>query len=259
MNRFAAAVPLVLGWPMPPPPPPPLGALASVPRVRLEVARDRVVATEEVDLPKGDWRAGDLDFFVAFGAPGAPEAFDAHLLAVADGALEPLDAEAGEKLSTERASHRPSGALELLGPSEMAGVVVHVGEASFRRALTPGGMAALRLRSLLRLPEGDAEQGREVLVRLGSSRSTPLTLGRVQVTSADKAPPVARAEARLCGPDADPWPLAVSILPPPAATPGAPRSPVPAPIAPVLAVRHVDDNLCIRVWTASAPGGAGGP
>jgi len=129
--------------------------------------------------------------------------------------------------------------------------VVHVREALFRKALAPGGMAALRLRSLLRWPDGEAGQAREILVRLGSSRSMPLTLGRVQVTSADKAPAVLRAEARLCGPEADPWPLAVSIVPPPAAPAGPPR--VPAPIAPVLAVRHVDDSLCIRVWTASPP------
>jgi hypothetical protein len=224
--------------------PPALGALPSIPRVRIEVAGDHVVVTEEVDLPRGDWRAGDLSFYVAFGGPGAPGAFDAHLLAVPDGALEPLATEVGERLVTERAPRRPSMVHELIGAEDMAGMVVRVPEATLRRALAPGGMAALRLRTLLAMPAGSAHSGRDVLVRLGHTRSTPLTLGRVQVASVEGAN-VTRAEAHLCGASADPWPLAVAIEP-------RPIVPAPvgaqAPIAPVLAVRNPDDDLCVRFW-----------
>jgi hypothetical protein len=225
----------------------PLGALPSIARVRVDVAADHVVVTEDVDLPRGDWHAGSLAFYVAFGAPGAPEAFDAHVLAVPDGALDPADADAGEKISIERAPRRPEGVQALLGPEEMAGVVVRIPEASFRRALEPGGMAVLRLRTLLRSPAGDPHAGRDVLVRLGQSRTTPLTLGYVQVGNLDaNGPAITRAEAHLCGEGADPWPLAVAT----SSKQSAPRDLAgsQAPIAPVLAVRHPKDDLCVRFW-----------
>jgi len=211
------------------------------------VATDHVVAIEDVDLPRGDWRSGSLAFYVAFGAPGAPGAFDARLLAVPDGALEPRDADAGEKLAIDRAPHRPDSVQALLGPDEMAGVVVHVPEAAFRGAVEPGGMAVLRLRTLLRSPPGDTTAGRDVLVRLGQARTTPLTLGYVQVASIEGAPPIARAEAHLCGEDADPWPLAVAT-----SSKGGARELAgsQAAIAPVLAVRHPKDDLCVRFWLA---------
>jgi hypothetical protein len=232
------------------PPPTPLGALPSIARVRIDVAADHLVTTEDVDLPRGDWRSGSLAFYVAFGAPGAPEAFDARLLAVPDGALEPRDADAGEKLVVDRVAHRSDGVQPLLGPDEMAGVVVHVPEGAFRRALEPGGMAVLRLRTLLRSPPGDASAGRDVLVRLGQARTTPLTLGYVQVASVDKAPAIARAEAHLCGEDADPWPLAVATS---SSAASRELSGSQAPIAPVLAVRHPKDDLCVRFWLADSP------
>ncbi len=224
----------------------PLGALPSIARVRIGVAADHVVVTEDVDLPRGDWHAGSLAFYVAFGGPGAPEAFDARLLAVPDGALEPADSDAGEKLVIERVPRRPAEVQALLGPEEMAGVVVHVPEAVYRHALEPGGMAVLRLRTLLALPDEDARTGHDVLVRLGQARTTPLTLGYVQVASIENGPAVTRAEAHLCGEDADPWPLAVAIerrsRPPPTLSGSQ------APVAPVLAVRHPTDDLCVRFW-----------
>ncbi len=231
--------------------PPPLAVLPSIARVRLEVAVDHVVLVEEVDLPRGDWRAGDLSFFVAFGAPGTPDAFDAHLVPVADGALAPADTDVGDKLVVDPAPRRPAAAHDLLGSEEMAGVVVHVPEGALRHALAPGGMAALRFRSLLKLPAGNARTGQEMVVRLGRAQTTPLTLGRIEVVTIEDGPPVIRADAHLCGPSADPWPLAVAIGPLPTGAPRAPlQSPTAqAPIAPVLAVRHFDDDLCVRFWT----------
>jgi hypothetical protein len=243
MTRGALVVALAFAAPQPPP----LGALPSIPRARVEVAADHVVVIEEVNLPRGDWRAGDLAFYVAFGGPGAPAAFDAHVLAVPDGALEPLATDVGEKVVVERAPRRPATVHELLGAEDMAGMVVRVPEATLRRALAPGGMAALRFRTLLALPAGNAQSGHDVLVRLGHTRSTPLTLGRVQVASVEGGARITRAEAHLCGGSADPWPLAVAIEP-------RPTAPAPvgaqAPIAPVLAVRNPDDDLCVRFWLA---------
>jgi len=213
--------------------------LPSVCRVRLEVLKAALVVVEEVLLPRGEWRGEALDLYVAFGAPGVPRAIDAHLLPVADGALEPEDDEAGEALALDRAPRRPPTAHPLLGKDVMAGVVVHVDRKALARAMAPGNMAALRLRTVLDLPEEDLSGARSVVVRLGASRGTPLTLGRLSIASKSGGLPVARAEARLCGPEADPTLLAVARL----KSPGA--------IAPVLAVRHATDDVCVRFWGES--------
>jgi hypothetical protein len=232
----------------------PLPMLPSIPRVKVDVLKAQLVVAVEVNLPRGEWKAEPLDFYVAFGAPGAPRAIDARLLAVGDGALEPED-EAGEPLVVDRAPHRPASAYPLLGRDSMAGVVVHLKREALSRAFAPGGMAAIRVRTVLDLPEEDSVGARGIVVRLGASRGTPLTLGRLSLSAKAGAAPPSRAEAHLCGPDADPTPLAIALVPRPVALPSAvsaaASAPPPSapPIAPVLAVRHPSDDLCIRYWT----------
>ena len=221
----------------------PLPFLPSIARVKVAVTKDRVVVTHSVTLPRGDWKSGDLDLYVAHGAPGAPLALDAKLFKVEDGDLESREIEGGESVTYERAPFRPPSAHALLGRSKMAGVIVHVKESSFRTA-SEQGMAELRIRALYTLPPEDAENGREVRIRLGTPGGTPLTLGRVQVTATDREAPVTRAEARLCGPEADTKLLAVTLTPRPA----KPVPPSEPPIAPVLSVRHATDDLCVRVF-----------
>ena len=92
--------------------PPPLPMLPSVAHARVEVAHDHLVTIEDVNLPRGGWRYGDLDLYVAFGAPGAPMAFNARLLPVGDGALEPSESDAGERLPVNHQAHRPPTAHE---------------------------------------------------------------------------------------------------------------------------------------------------
>jgi len=111
------------------------------------------------------------------------------------------------------------------------------------RALTRGNMASLRVRALVEPAAPDASGASSVVVRLGASRGTPLTLGRIVATAARTAPPLTRVEARLCGPDADPHPLAVGLEPRPAA-----RYEHAPTIAPILAVRHATDDLCVSLW-----------
>jgi hypothetical protein len=220
--------------------------LPSIARVKLEARGGQLVVVEEVNLPRGEWKGESLDFYVAFGAPGAPRAIDAHLVTVGDGALEPEEGDPGEPLAVERAAHRPVSAHPLIGKDVMAGVVVHVTRGAMERALVPGGMAALRLRTVLDLPQEDSLGARGVVVRLGASRGTPLTLGRIVVLTRSGAGVgvATRAEAHLCGPEADATPLAVKVAPKP--SPAA--SPTGSTIAPVLAVRHATDDLCVRFW-----------
>jgi hypothetical protein len=217
--------------------------LPSIPRVKVDVLKAQLVVVEEVNLPRGEWKNESLDFYVAFGAPGVPRAIDARLLAVADGALEPED-EAGEPMTVDRAPHRPASAHALIGRDTMAGIVVHLKRESLTKAFEPGNMAALRIRTVLDLPDEDPSGARGVVVRLGASRGTPLTLGRLTLVAKPGASPLTRAEAHLCGPDADPTPLAIALTP----KPSQPASP--PPIAPVLSVRHASDDLCLRFWTA---------
>lgn len=223
----------------------PLPMLPSIARVRLEVLENKLVVVEEVNLPRGDWRSETLNFYVAFGAPGTPRALDAQLLPIGDGLLESDDAATGDALTFDPAPRRPASAYALLGRESMAGVVVHIKREAFEKALKPGNMAALRIRTALDLPDEDAEGGRSVVVRLGSSRGSPLTLGRVSLVAKPGSLSPARAEAHLCGPDADRTPLAIALTPKPSSAPQHP-----APIAPVLAVRHASDDLCVRFWAS---------
>ena len=247
--------------PAPPPkldlrPAPPLPMLPSVARVRLEVGRDHVVVDESVHLPRGDWVSGGLDLYVAFGSPGTPKAIDARLFSLAHDATEPKSDDAGQPVPYDSAVQRLANARLLLGRPLMAGVVLHVKEADLRHAYAVADVAELRIRSLLAPPTADPQGARDVVVRLGIAGDVPLTLGRIQVMSAEGRGYVARAEARLCGPQAVPLPMAVTLLPkedrPGLRAPGsiaADGSIDPRPIAPVTAVRHSSDDLCIR-WFA---------
>jgi hypothetical protein len=226
-------------------PAPPLPMLPRVARVRVEAAKDRVVVVEDVLLPRGDWESGGLDLYAAFGAPGAPIAIDARLIAPSPGGLDSHPEEAGDAVVLERAARRTPGAQPLLGKPQMAGVVAHVKEAQLRRAFATGDAAVLRLRSLLVAPAADASGERDVVVRLGVTGGVPLTLGRIQVGSLEAQPWITRAEASLCGSEAAAWPLTVTLL---GRVSGAARSPQVPTIAPESAVRHATDDLCIRWW-----------
>ncbi len=249
LPALASAKPIAKPPRRPPPvkevPVGPLPMLPSIPRVRVEVLDNKVIVAQEVNLPRGEWTTQALDFHVAFGAPGAPRAVEARLVSVGDGALESDDADPGEVLTFDRAPRRPVSAHSLLGREAMAGIVIHVKRDSLERAFKPGNMAAIRVRSALDLPDEDAKGGRALVVRLGATRGTPLTLGRVSLVAKPGALAPTRAEAHLCGPDADRTPLAVAISPRPAPTTTAVTT-----IAPVLAVRHTSDDLCLRFWTS---------
>jgi hypothetical protein len=221
-------------------PAPPLPVLPRVGRVRVEAARDRVVLVEDVVLARGDWESGGLDLYVAFGAPGTPVAIDARLVTPAAGGVDAHPEEAGDVVPLEQAPQRTAGAQLLLGKPQMAGVVAHVKESQLRRAFNAGDAAVLRLRSLLTAPAADASGARDVVVRLGVSGGLPMTLGRIQVASLEPQPWVTRAEARLCGPEASPLPLTVTVAGKPAAKTTT--------IAPELALRHASDDLCVRWW-----------
>ena len=224
--------------PVPAPALPPLPLLPSIARVVVTSHGSAIAVTHDINLPRGDWRGEALHFHVAFGAPG-PRAIDARLLAVADGALEADPDDAGEPLATDRAARRPANAYGLLGRDTMAGIVVHLKPDEMKRALARGNMAMLRLRAVADATEPDRTGATSVVVRLGASRGTPLTLGRI-VASAVPPGSVGRVEAQLCGGDADSQPLAVGIVGRPPAHGSA--------IAPILAVRHASDDLCLRLW-----------
>jgi hypothetical protein len=226
-------------------PPPVLPSLPVITRARVEVTRDAVVVIEDVTFARGEWSSGDYDLFIAFGAPGVPQAFDAHLLATpADAFGAPLD-QPGEALPSDRAPRKPDRATTLLGSPHMAGEVVHAREVALRRGFSASGVVTLRVRSLIATPPADANGTREVLVRLGSLPSNPLALASVELASKDSTVRLESAEAKLCGPDADPYPIAVT------STPTLPRVP-PWPVSPLGVVRRATDDLCVR-WRVATP------
>ena len=251
---FVPIAPTAMAAPKPPPIMR-LPMLPSIARVTFELVRDKsltqALIIEEVNLPRGNWQGEPLDFYVAFGAPGVPQAVDVRLVPIADGLLEAERDAPGEPLAITRAPSRPPNVHSLLGRDTMAGFVVHLDKIAFAKALAPGNMATLRVRSLVFLPEVSAGQPHTLVVRLGASGNTPLPLGRLSVHNRAGAPVVARAEARLCGASADPHPLAVALAPKPTAAPPAPLVvSAEIPIAPVLAARHVSDDLCVSLSSA---------
>jgi hypothetical protein len=218
--------------------------LPSLARVRIEAAHDRVVVTEEVSLPRGEWQSGGLDLYVAFGAPGTPVAVDARLAAVPIGQNEARADDLGDPVAIDAATrHTPASQL-LLGRPNMAGFVIHVRDTQLRHAFALSDLVVLRIRSLLPPPAADANGGRDVVVRLGAPSGQPITLEKVQLASVEPKTEISRAQAVLCGAEADPWPLTIGVPLRPV-DPGAPR-----PIAPAMAVRHASDDLCIRWWQA---------
>jgi hypothetical protein len=234
--------------PAPRPPPKPLPAPPTIPLIRVEAARDHLLVTEDLFLGRGEWSTGDLDAFVSFGAPGVPRAVDARIYTGVEDDLDLAPAAPFETVPVERSFQRPSKARLLVGSSSMAGATLRIHDAAFSRATHATGVARVRVRTLLDLPAPDVRTGREVVVRLGSYDGEPYALGAIEVTSTEPKPWLTRAEAHLCGPDADPHPLAVRVR---SAT-GA-RVSSPTAIAPVLSVRHPTDDLCVRFWTTSDP------
>jgi hypothetical protein len=222
-----------------------LPVLASVGRVRVEAARDHTVVVEDIHLPAGEWRPGGAEFYVAFGAPGTPLAVDARLVPGPESSGETRAEDAGEALTVEPAVRRGPRAVALLGKAQMAGVVVRATDGQLRRAYASSDLVVLRIRSLLPAIAPDPDGARGVVVRLGAPGGLPLTLSRVQLVALESPGWITRAQASLCGPDADTWPLTVTVLPKAAAPAAEPRNAIP----PDLSVRHASDDLCVRWWS----------
>jgi len=223
--------------------------LPRVANVTVEVEADRVIVVEDIVLPRGEWRSGGLDLCVAFGAPGVPAALDARIVAAPSSAGDAArtGTDEGEPVLTEPATRCEAYMQPLLGSSRMAGVVARIKEGQLRRAYAHANAARLRLRTLLQPPAVGADGVRDVVVRLGAADGRPLTLGHIDVRSLDAHIRLVRAEASLCGPEADARPLSVTL----GTADGSSNEPAPgATLPPEIAVRHASDDLCIRWWPA---------
>jgi hypothetical protein len=223
------------------PPPPPLPALPVIARVRIDVAKDRVLVVHEIVMSRGTWAGGDVDLFVAFG-PTLPRAFDAHLLSVAPNATAPDPNDSGEPMPHEAVAHRPHSAHPLLGPSAMAGEVLHIREPAFRRATAASGHLAVRLRQVLAPPASDAQNAHEIVVRLGMESGTALTVRHVELSTPESGGWLTAASSQLCGPNADTYSIGFSAAPRGIAL-------VPMAVDPTSTTRRTTDDLCVRYVT----------
>lgn len=213
--------------------------LPSVGRVSLEIRNDGVVVTEDVNLPRGDYRNGAMTLYAAFGAPGLPNAVDARLLTLDEGSLEATPDAASDKLDVELANRALVSMNILLGSGSMAGVAIHVPESIFLKHVAKAGMAVLRIRTLLPEPDEDPSGSREVVIRLGAVQGQPITLGRIET---EERIGVSSLSAEFCGKDAEHKALAVSRL-----KKGATSKVRDAlALAPVMSVRHASDDLCVH-------------
>jgi hypothetical protein len=221
--------------------------LPSIAEAKIEVHADTVVVSEDIALPKGDYKHGTLRLFFAFGGPGTPRAVDAHMMPVEEGELEASATASEDKLATEVVPKAPVSANTILGPSVASGVVVTIPEAAFVKATTPGKMAFLRMRWLYDAPSADSEGTRTLLLRVGSSEREPLSLGRIRALPANAKLKIESASAHLCGVNTKEK-LELSVW-------GTTErySSEKTTIAPIVAVRHKDDSLCVSYKLKSAP------
>ncbi len=202
-------------------------------RVRVEVRGQRALVTTDVLIAADVARVTALRAFVAYGVPGPPLATDAALVAVPAGRLSaPADAR-GRRLELHAALHAPADAALVVGPADMAGSTTTIPTDALRAAIAESGAATLRLRAVHPLSAVHDGGAHDLLLRLGARQGVPFILGAVEIDGAK----LARREAWLCGPHADPTPLAV--LPR--------RSGDRTALAPALAARAPDDALCVRV------------
>lgn len=206
----------------PAPPPPPLPSSLSVARVSVALTGALAVVVTEVVYVRAE-RPSAWEAFVAYGAPGVPRAFDARLLAVPADRLFPDDDGGGIAAPTSHAPRAPDTAAGLLGPRTFAGQVVRVPDAP-----ADGPLVALRLRSVVELPERD--RTRSLVVRVSPPGAT-VPLGLVRVAGPG-ATGVTGATATLCSPDAK--------------TPLALDGPGPGLVPPSRAPRHAGEDLCVR-------------
>lgn len=227
--------------PAPKPPPSKLPGPIEIAKVHVEVGGDRVLVTSDIAFDKGEWEGGDLRAHVAYGAPGVPLAFEAHLCAPDDG-----DDEAEcSPLPHEIARTAPSDAAFVIGPRKMAGQTIELEEKKLAALFAQHPRAILRLRQLRPMPIASATGHREILIRLGELRGAPHSLGGIEIESNGELA-IAEADARLCGMDVEPTEIAVVRK-------GAVMQGVP----PRLVHRSGHEDLCLRFRLVPQLGGSG--
>jgi hypothetical protein len=186
------------------PPGQPLPALPVIEAVTVEAAADTVTVIEDVLLEQGAYQRGDLVFFVSFGLPGLPLAFDARVFpGMTPDASDAERERGGEAAAVERAARKPLGAEVLLGRGESAGVTIRVRDALAKQMFAVDGKVRLRIREVHAAPPKDEAGHRQALIRLGTAFGEPLTLGHVYVSGSRSA------SAMLCGAEADTTPIVV--------------------------------------------------
>lgn len=221
---------------------------ALITKVEVVLRPEGALVVQDVTLARPPSSRGALSLYVAYGAPGAPRAIDARIAPLPDGVLE-LDSEAkGTALAVTPRTSKAPGDVLLLGRGSMAGFAVDLPDRALRDATSESSFAVLRLRTLLAIPFRDGESAGisaraagEALVRLETPSPVPMALGRV-IVRAEGGLALREVQASLCGPDATPFPLAISARGLDGSTPRPPATRV----APLLAVRHASDALCVR-------------
>jgi len=170
--------------PPPPPPPIPLPSLPVLTRLVVDgsARADRVIVDYEFLLDKGDYQSGDLSLYVAYGAPGVPLVFDAHVRA----SIPASDTLPGfalrEPAVVEPRPRKPPGITWVVGREHQAGAVVRVPASLLKQAWSTGPLV-LGLRAV----HAVAATNRDIVVRLGTVDNQPITVQRIDVAGSPNA------------------------------------------------------------------------
>lgn len=228
------------GPPTPPPLPPPavelLPRFVELSHVDVLASAEAALVTLDLAIQRAGWDGASFDFFVAYGAPGLPAAFEARALVSPDDGVMPLQTTAGEALPTSHAYEAPSHAGFSVGPRQGAGQVVHVDAATLGRVLSPAptARAFLRLRAVHRFV-GATRFVPGVLVRLDTPRLGVLPLGAVTVRAEGEQAlgAAATTSAKLCRVDGTTIPLRIA------------QGASDVGLAPLLTKRSAGEDLCV--------------
>ncbi len=220
----------------PPPPPPPvvLPGCALIPRVDIELRKDAALVSMELTVCQGKSIGDSFDAHVAFGAPGVPRAFDAHLLPVHPGFFSANPEDQGAPLSASPTQEAAPTSAWFFGSASEAGMTLHIDGTLLQHAWLENGLASIRLREVIAIP-ASAQAKPSLAIPLAWSHEGPFPLGTVHLSGEGLA--ADKVQASLCGINVEEIPL-VWI---------SSRGEAALGVPPLQAPRSTLDYLCLRL------------
>lgn len=203
-------------------------------QISLHGSNARVQTRYRMATPEGSCPT-QLHLFVPLGFPGNPNAFSARWTTGSD----------TQVLAYERVPVLPSWAHALSGPSNQAGVAIHLSKAALA-SWCGVNEALLELVFESPAPHADSRGERTWILPMHAGSWGPIGVERIRVQSDVAERAGVDGAARWCGPDAKDPPLMV----------WGGRAHVAGVVLPALSTRRAQDDLCVSLRAPAEQGRA---